>query len=134
DDEDLARFVKADLVVLLDWDTDGTDVDLWLTKLGATGARCWYKQPSVTWGAQLHEDQQDGYGPECISLPHAGPGQYRITVKYYSSDGHDIRSFAHVRTIIRVGTDRQVVHEDHIRLGSDGARFSPRIVTFPAGD
>ncbi|MGE3855117.1 MAG: hypothetical protein AB7K09_25520, partial [Planctomycetota bacterium] len=126
----LKEFVKADMIVMLDWDTDGTDVDLWLVKDGNDAGKCFYESMTPDWGAHLHEDQTEGFGPEFITLPHAQDGKYAVKIHYYSSNAQNIRSYCHVKVIVHVGTDMEEVHEHHIKLGGDGVQKEVLTVTF----
>ncbi|MBM4372242.1 MAG: hypothetical protein FJ098_11345, partial [Deltaproteobacteria bacterium] len=74
----------ADLVVMIDWNTDGTDVDLHV--LEPTGEECYYSNASTRIGGRLTMDVTRGYGPEMYVLPKAPPGTYQIKAKYFSSD------------------------------------------------
>lgn len=81
---------SADLWVRLTWDTDDTDVDLYITEPGPNNFTCWYlEKVSPDSGAQLDVDDVDGYGPEHYYLSVAEghilyPGIYEIDVHYYS--------------------------------------------------
>jgi len=74
---------KADLVVMIDWNTDGTDVDLHV--LEPTGEECYYSNASTRIGGRLTMDVTEGYGPEMYVLEKAPPGTYQIRAKYFSS-------------------------------------------------
>ena len=74
---------KADLVVMIDWNTDGTDVDLHVME--PTGEECYYSNANTRIGGRLTMDVTEGYGPEMYVLEKAPPGTYRIRAKYFSS-------------------------------------------------
>jgi hypothetical protein len=75
---------KADLLVTISWNTDGTDVDLHVTE--PTGEECFYSHRQTRMGGQITQDVTQGYGPEMYTLKKAEPGDYRIRVHYFSSD------------------------------------------------
>ncbi len=75
---------KADLVVTILWNTDGTDVDLHVFE--PTGEVCNYQNRSTKIGGQLTPDCTQGFGPEMYVLLEARPGKYDVKVKYYASD------------------------------------------------
>lgn len=77
---------KADLVVMIDWNTDGTDVDLHVME--PTGEECYYSNANTRIGGQLTMDVTQGYGPEMYVLEKAPAGTYQIRAKYFSSDAN----------------------------------------------
>ncbi|MFH1532777.1 MAG: hypothetical protein ABIK09_18800, partial [Pseudomonadota bacterium] len=77
---------QADLVVMIDWNTDGTDVDLHV--LEPTGEECYYSNANTRIGGRLTMDVTQGYGPEMYVLEKAPAGTYNIRAKYFSSDAN----------------------------------------------
>ena len=77
---------KADLVVMIDWNTDGTDVDLHVME--PTGEECYYSNANTRIGGRLTMDVTQGYGPEMYVLEKAPPGTYSIRAKYFASDAN----------------------------------------------
>jgi len=77
---------KADLVVMIDWNTDGTDVDLHVME--PTGEECYYSNANTRIGGRLTMDVIQGYGPEMYVLEKAPAGTYTIRAKYFSSDAN----------------------------------------------
>ncbi len=73
-----------DLVVVITWNTDGTDVDLHVEE--PSGEECYYSNPTTRLGGKLTQDVTQGYGPEMYVMASAPPGTYRIWVKYFASD------------------------------------------------
>lgn len=80
-----ARVPPKDLKVILTWDTDRTDVDLWVTD--PNGEKCYYKDQQSKLGGSLDNDVTDGYGPETFTLANAIAGDYLIQVHYYNDHG-----------------------------------------------
>ena len=95
---------EKDLKVVLTWDTDGTDVDLWLTD--PNSEKCFYEHTQTKLGAQLDTDVTSGYGPETITLANAIKGNYLIEAHYYGSHGH-AQTRCRVTVILYEGTDRE---------------------------
>ncbi len=75
---------EADLVVVLTWNTDRTDVDLHLRD--PSDEHCYYKHRKTAMGGRMSEDVTSGYGPELFVLPRAEAGTYRIAVNYFRRD------------------------------------------------
>ncbi len=74
----------ADLMMVISWNTDNTDVDLHVIE--PTGEECFYSHPKTKIGGSLTQDVTQGYGPEMYILPKAKAGKYQVKVKYFSSD------------------------------------------------
>ncbi len=73
-----------DLKVYLSWDTDGSDVDLWVTN--PRGEKVYYDHKRDRFGAELFHDVTTGYGPESYTATRTVPGAYLIQVHYYGTD------------------------------------------------
>jgi Ca-activated chloride channel homolog len=80
--------VDVDLRIVLTWDTDGTDMDLWVTE--PSGEKCDYGHNLTRQGGRLSRDLRGGYGPEEYSLRRAAAGAYGIEADYYGSDSASI--------------------------------------------
>jgi hypothetical protein len=74
----------ADLVALIFWNTDGTDVDLHVTEPG--GEECFYLHRETASGGQISRDVTTGYGPEIYILPRAPRGTYQVRANYFATD------------------------------------------------
>jgi len=70
-----------DLRIVLDWDADNCDIDLWV--IDPKGEKCFYSNPNTKIGGKLSRDLTGGYGPEEFTLKNAIPGTYSIQVNYY---------------------------------------------------
>ncbi|HCN04669.1 MAG TPA: hypothetical protein DIS79_03545 [Bacteroidetes bacterium] len=75
--------VTADVRVVLSWDTDNTDIDLWVTD--PTGEQCYYANPRTQIGGRLSRDLTGGYGPEEFFLRTAIRGQYAVQFRFFSN-------------------------------------------------
>ena len=75
---------RSDLVVMITWNTDNTDVDLHVTE--PSGEECFYQHRETRSGGNLTQDVTRGYGPEMYLLPRAKPGKYLVRAHYYASD------------------------------------------------
>lgn len=72
---------ENDLKVYLTWDTDRSDVDLWVTN--PDGERVFYSHRTGKHGEALYDDVTTGYGPESYTAPKVRAGEYLIQVNYY---------------------------------------------------
>ncbi len=82
-DSRLLKNMPLDLRVVLGWDADNTDMDLWVTDPG--GERCYYGHRFTQQGGRMSLDFTGGYGPEEFSLRRALPGKYKVEVNYFGS-------------------------------------------------
>lgn len=82
-DSRLLKNLPSDLRVVLTWDADNTDMDLWVTD--PDGEKCSYENRLTRQGGAMSRDCTGGYGPEEFMLKKAKPGDYRVEVDYYGS-------------------------------------------------
>jgi hypothetical protein len=79
----LVKNLDCDVRIVLTWDADLTDVDLWVTE--PSGEKCFYQHNRTTIGGLLSRDFTQGYGPEEYCLRNLMPGEYKIQCNYYGS-------------------------------------------------
>ncbi len=78
------RFLKnlsAGLRVILTWDADACDIDLWVDD--PIGEQAIYSHPRTIQGGRMSRDFTGGYGPEEFLLRDPMPGKYSIRINYY---------------------------------------------------
>ena len=80
-DRRFLRNLPLALRVVLAWDSDNTDLDLWVTD--PNGERAFYGNRLTYQGGRMSLDFTGGYGPEVYGLKVAKPGKYRVEVKFY---------------------------------------------------
>jgi tetratricopeptide (TPR) repeat protein len=83
-DPRLLADLPTDLRVVIDWDQDGADMDLWVTD--PRGEKCYYQHKRTEIGGLISDDFTGGYGPEEFLLRQAMPGTYEVKVNYYGSN------------------------------------------------
>src|SRR5438477_277481 len=71
-----ASQLQADLRVTISWNTDATDVDLWVIE--PDGTKCYYQHNRTKNGGELSQDKTQGYGPESFQVAKALPGAYTV--------------------------------------------------------
>ncbi len=69
------------LRVVMAWDTDDTDIDLWVTD--PNGEKSYYSNRLSYQGAAMSPDATGGYGPEEFALRDAKPGSYTIDAEFF---------------------------------------------------
>jgi Flp pilus assembly protein TadD len=107
--------VENDIKVYLTWDTDRSDVDLWVTT--PSGERVDYTHKAGKGGEELFDDVISGYGPESFTARRAHPGKYVVEVSYF---GTHRQTFAEARgevvVILGEGTASEEKHVLPYRL------------------
>ncbi len=73
--------LKTDLRVVLTWDADNTDIDLWV--IDPTGEAVYYSRPRSRSGGHISRDFTGGYGPEAFTIARPLPGTYRVQAHYF---------------------------------------------------
>ncbi|MGC4093671.1 MAG: DUF2135 domain-containing protein [Polyangiaceae bacterium] len=101
---------QNDIKVYLSWDSDRTDVDLWVTT--PKGEKVFYSHKSGAAGEALYDDVTSGYGPESFSAPSAQAGDYLVEVNYFGSSGGALKDARGEVLVVlnegRPGEQRQV--------------------------
>ena len=77
----LSGGTENDIKVYLTWDTDHSDVDLWVTN--PAGEKVFYSHRNGQFGEALFDDVTTGYGPESFTAPKARTGEYVVQVNYF---------------------------------------------------
>jgi Ca-activated chloride channel family protein len=93
-DPRLRRNLSVDTRVVLTWDADSTNIDLWV--IDPNGEKADYSNRLTYQGGRMSRDFAGGYGPEEFSLRHAKPGRYVVQVQFY---GHNRSTVAGPTTL-----------------------------------
>ena len=80
-DPRLLKNLPLDLRVVLTWDADNTDIDLYVTD--PDGEKAYYGHRLTYQGGRMSLDFTGGYGPEEFSLKRAKPGKYKVEARYF---------------------------------------------------
>lgn len=82
-DERLIKPMPCDVRIVINWDTDNCDMDLWVTD--AWEEKCMYSHPLTESGGKMSRDFTGGYGPEAFMIKRALDGKYKVQVNYYGT-------------------------------------------------
>jgi uncharacterized protein YfaP (DUF2135 family) len=82
-DPRLRKLLDVDVRIVLTWDTDNTDMDLWVTE--PAGEKCYYGYNRTSMGGRLSHDFTGGYGPEEYMVRHGQTGAYGIQANFFGS-------------------------------------------------
>src|SRR5205807_9374967 len=101
--------MQGDLRVTISWNTDATDVDLWVIE--PDGTKCFYQHNRTASGGELSQDQTQGYGPERYQIKQARRGVYRVLVHYFAINRNLLGGETHVDVVVTryAGTPREKV-------------------------
>ena len=115
-DKAFIRKMPVDIRIVLNWDTDDTDVDLWITE--PDGEKCMYSYPLTANGGRISNDFTQGYGPEEYMIHAAKHGTYRIQAHYYGDHRPTVNGKAtlSVQLFKQYGTSLQYKREITRRL------------------
>lgn len=102
---------ENDMKIYLTWDTDRSDVDLWVTN--PSGEKVFYSHKEGKFGGRLFGDVTNGYGPESFTATKASPGKYKIQVNYYSAGSSN---FPEARGEVVVVLNEGKVNEERVAL------------------
>jgi hypothetical protein len=86
-DRRLIALLDADIRVIAEWNTDATDLDLWIDE--PSGERAIYNNPRTAIGGHLSNDMTNGYGPEEYFIRRAPRGIYTVRADVYAGDRID---------------------------------------------
>jgi tetratricopeptide (TPR) repeat protein len=107
--------IDNDIKVFLSWDTDRTDVDLWVTT--PSGQKVFYGNKQGHGGEELFDDVTTGYGPESFTARHAAPGQYTVEVNYFGArSGAFKEARGEVIVVLNEGRKQEILHVLPYRL------------------
>jgi len=80
-DQRLVKLLTLDVRIVLTWDTDMSDMDIWVTE--PSGEKAFYSHPTTITGGLVSKDFTEGYGPEEYVVRRAMRGTYRIEANFY---------------------------------------------------
>ncbi len=81
-DKVLIAAMPADIRVVMNWNKNNSDIDLWVTDPNME--KCYYSHKQSAIGGRMSNDFTQGFGPEQFLLKTGVKGTYRIQVNYYS--------------------------------------------------
>ena len=87
-DQRLIKLLDVDVRIILIWDADMTDMDLWVTE--PSGEQANYNNNRTQIGGMVSHEFTQGYGPEEYLLKKSMKGNYTIDVDYFSENAPSI--------------------------------------------
>lgn len=121
--------IEADLRVVLEWDADYVDVDLWVIE--PSGEKVYFRNKVSKSGGLMSRDCVDGFGPESYFNRSAPPGSYRIVAKYFSEDGPEMVGPVTVQATVFTDFGRRTEKMEvrTVRLEEEKDEFEIAVVT-----
>jgi uncharacterized protein YfaP (DUF2135 family) len=104
--------------VVLTWQADNCDIDLWVTD--PSGEKCFYENKLTHLGGKISNDFTDGYGPEEFMIKKAIQGEYKVQANYYGTRSQSVLAPVnlHMIFITNFGKIDQKKQEVTVRLES----------------
>ena len=87
-DKRLVKNEPVDIRVVLTWDNDNCDIDLWVTD--PKNEKCFYSNNLTVLGGKISRDFTQGYGPEEFMLKKALNGEYNIQADYFGTNSQTL--------------------------------------------
>ena len=108
----------VDVRVVLSWDTDSCDMDLWVTD--PKDEKCYYQNTLTYLGGKISRDVTQGYGPEEFMLKKAEKGKYKVQVDYFGTRSQKQLMPVNLRITFytHYGTPQQKQQETTVRLSN----------------
>jgi hypothetical protein len=121
---------KGDLRVVMTWNTNDTDIDLWVTD--PDGEKCYYANPTIASGGVLLDDETQGYGPERFQAIHAISGDYKVQVHYYGNHSNQLiaETYVNVAVMTHLGTSAEKIERFNVVLRNVNDVDTVKIVHF----
>ena len=113
-DERLLRNLPVDLRVVLNWDADNSDMDLWVTD--PNGERAYYGNRLTRQGGRMSADLTSGYGPEEFMLKQAIPGKYKVEANYFGNRQQLVSGSVTLRLALITGFGKPTANEQAVIL------------------
>lgn len=114
--------VASDIRVVMDWDSDNCDIDLWVTD--PQSVKCYYGHRFPQSGGRLSRDLTGGYGPEEFMIKNAPKGTFKIEANYFGDRQQRISGPTTVQVTVyrNYGRPNERRESTTIRLNGGSAR------------
>ncbi len=118
-DKKYIKNTEVDLRVVIDWNHNDTDIDLWI--IDPNNEKCYYKHTETKIGGRISMDMTEGFGPEEFLLKKTIKGEYKFFIDYFSDDIQKISgpTFLKVTIFRKYGTKNETTKTNIYRLDSE---------------
>ena len=111
-DKRLIGAMDLDVRIVMSWDTDLTDIDLWVHE--PAGDKAYYGHRLTRSGGLVSRDFTRGYGPEEYLLKKSWGGEYRVEANYYGNRSPEFLGVVHLYLDVYTNYGRE--NEKHQRI------------------
>ena len=87
-DRRLIGNLDVDVRIIMTWDADMTDMDLWVNE--PSGEKAYYGYPRTRIGGNVSRDFTQGYGPEEYCLHKSMKGMYAVQTNFFGSGAQSL--------------------------------------------
>ena len=118
-DKRLLKSEPVDIRVVLSWDTDNCDMDLWVTD--PTDEKCFFDNKLTYLGGKISKDVTQGYGPEEFMIKKAPKGSYKIEADYFGTRSQKqlMPVTLRITFFTHFGTDKEQKQETTVRVTNE---------------
>lgn len=109
--------MPVDVRIVIDWDANETDIDLWVTD--PNDEKCNYTNKTTPIGGKMSKDITQGYGPEEFRLKNGVAGSYVIQAKFFGSRKQTILGKVTVRAFVYTNFGTKKEHKKVLTLQLD---------------
>jgi hypothetical protein len=118
-DKRLIKAMPVDVRVVINWDSDNCDMDLWVTD--PQQEKCFYGYNLTKSGGRISRDFTGGYGPEVFMLKKAAKGTYKVQVNYFGTSNQGLTGPTTVQAELYTNWGRPNEKKKTITLRLDNA-------------
>lgn len=131
-DQRLLRNLPLDLRVILTWDADDSDMDLWV--FDPNDEKVYYSHPLSYQGGRISRDFTAGYGPEEFALKKAKPGKYTVKAHFYGTRQQIVSPYTTLMLTLSTAFGTEHQKDEQVILRLSGRSEDVFVGTFTVGE
>lgn len=117
--------LPVDVRVVLNWNMNDTDIDLWVTD--PNEEKCYYGHNQTNIGGRISRDFTRGYGPEQFLLKKATKGNYKVEINFFGNQRQKISGptavMAEIYTHYADGKEQRKIITLQMEKGKNGTEL-----------
>jgi len=123
EERSLFTTIPVDVRIVIDWNHNDTDIDLWV--FDPNGEKAFYGNKKTQIGGKMSNDFTLGYGPEEFMLKNAINGEYKVMVNHFSDNVQKISGPAILKVTLytHYGTEKEQKQVSIVRLKDKGGEL-----------
>lgn len=127
-DPRLIAAMPVDMRVVITWDADNCDIDLWV--IDPRGEKCSYQNKLTAIGGRISNDFTQGYGPEEFMIRKAIPGNYKIVAHFYGDHSQKISGPTTIQVEMTTNYGRKTVKTEAVTRRLENEKQEIQLATF----